>query len=229
MKRMTAVAVVVLCLAAGAQATPVVYAEVTYPSSTTWSLWLTETTNWDGNPADMTPGGFGIAGFSINLPGGRTGIKGTPSQVSLETTDDPSVQVGTVGFPVGPGIALLFSGIVQAFGGQDNTVPDEIFYGFGVTAGSYTVPDANRYQTSSPYSWAAPGAPGSASPGVLVFRGTRNSGQTVSIEYDFNATVFTGAMTGFNTPAVETVNLVPEPGALFLLTMGGLSAFRRRR
>jgi hypothetical protein len=181
MKRLMAMGIVMLSAAVAVQAAPTVYAEITFPTSTTWKLWLTETTNWDGNPADMTPGGLGIAGFCFGLPGATSGLKATPAYVNLETTDDPPVTVGSVGFSVGPSIANTdVKGNIQAFAGQDITVPQGVCYGFGVTAGSYTVPDANMYQTTGPYSWAAPGAPGSAHPGVLVFSGKRNAGSMSS-------------------------------------------------
>ena len=220
MIRAFAVVVVTLCVSAAAQAETAVYAEITYPTSTTWRLWLTETTNWSGSPATFTPSGYGIASFEIVLSGASLLAKMTPSEVSLFTDDDPPVEVGTVGF-LPPEVWPVVN---MAAGRQDTTNPLVLFRGFGVSAGTYVPPPG--YLTSGPYSWAAPGAPGSASPGVLVYGGKRPSGDPVSIMWDYaQATVFTSD-SGVGT---MTVDVVPEPATLALLAVAALAAARRRR
>jgi hypothetical protein len=77
------------------------------------------------------------------------------------------------------------AGLTQCFNAQNTMVADAICRGFGVTAGSYSVPDPATEQVSGPFAWAAPGAPGSANPGVLVFRGKRVSGATVTFGPDY--------------------------------------------
>lgn len=221
MKRTIALSIVLLCLAATAQATMAVYAEITYPTVTTWRLWLTEC-DWSGT-MPITPSGVGIASFAIDVSGVTSAAKATPSNVTLRNDDDPPTEIGSVGFPNGPGSALITDGVAQAFGGQDTTIPDAVFYGFGVLAGTYAAPAG--WTTSSPYSWSAPGASGSDAPGVLVFGGKRNAGDTVSIVWGerAKANVF-NIDTDIKT---TTVDVVPEPSTMALLLLGAF-ALRRR-
>ncbi len=68
-------------------------------------------------------------------------------------------------------------------------------------------------------------APGSGSPGVLVFGGQRDAGNWVSIVWVANskANVFMSPTDIVTT----TVNVVPEPTGAFVLLLG--LALRRRR
>jgi FlaG/FlaF family flagellin (archaellin) len=243
MKRVIAMVVVTLCVAAAAQAAVItaVYEEITYPTPTTWRLFLTETTNWDGIVADMTPGGFGIAGFNVDLTGvttaGKAGV--TAASATLNglnpnydpDNDPPSAQwqlYGTVGFPNGASPATVDgSGNASAFAGQDTSKAMVVCHGIGVSAGSYVLTDTDNYQLVGSYSWTAPGAPGSASPGVQVFSGKRVSGATVSVVWSDRdqANVFNDG-TSVNT---TTMPVVPEPATMALLVLGALSALRRRR
>ena len=237
MKRSIALLAVLLCVTAAAQADVItaVYEEITTPTPTTWRLWLTETTNWDGNPADMTPSGFGIGGFNIDLTGVVTASKaGTVAlgAVIKDITGDSPVTLGTVGFPNGGGSASVDAGgNASAFAGQDTTFAMGIFYGFGVSAGSFPAPDPNSYSISGDtISWLAPGAPGSTTPGVLVFSGKRVAGTVPSVVWSDRdqANVF-NAGTGADSTTVPVVGAVPEPATMALLVLGGLAALRRRR
>jgi hypothetical protein len=206
MKRSMMIVAALLLAAGAAQATPTaVYAEVSYPTSTTWALWLTETTNWDGIPADVTPSGFGIAEFAIPISGVTTAHRDAPGGLIL-----PPMYVGFSGSATvdANGNALLLAA-------QDTLAPATIIWGYGVTAG-----------TIYSLSWSAPGTPGSATPGVLAYDGTRNVGQTVSITYGSpEADVFVyGQFFGNAT----SISVVPEPATLSLLGLG-LLVLRRRR
>ena len=224
MKRMIALTAVVLIAAAVAQAAPAVYAEITYPTVTTWRLWLTQVDDSNIN----VPVGNGIAGFAIDVMGGvTTGTKMTPAQTNL--INDEMAIVGSIGFPNGPGSATVTVdantniGVAQAFGGQDTTVAAVLVYGFGVSAGSFPTPDG----WTGSYSWLAPGAPGSASPGVLVFGGKRNVGTDVSIVWGERAQA--NVFTQVGSVTTLTVPVIPEPATIGLLVLGGLAALRRRR
>ena len=202
MRSLISLALLMLWVTAPVQAVTAVYAEITYPTPTTWSLWLTETEDWNGTTS-FTPSGYGIAGFAIDVAGVTTASKATPSDVALFNDDDPPTLVGMVGFPIGAGSAFVTGGVAQVFAAQNPLSPECLFAGFGVTAGTF-VPPAG-WTTLSPYSWEAPGAPGSANPGVLVFRGKRNAGQTVSVLYGSEAQVNVFENAAFSVITVEVV------------------------
>jgi hypothetical protein len=219
MKRMIGMVVVMLCVTAAAQAEMAVYGEITYPSSTTWNLYVQEV-DWNGTTTGLTASGFGIASFAIDVSGVTTAYK---------VIDDPGIlknpqhiTKGQIGFPQGPGEASVTGGVAQAFAGQDTTVADSLVYGYGVTGGPF-VPKTGW---TGVWNWPAPGAPGSAEPGVWVFTGDRVENQPVSIVWGERAmaNVFSAAS---GVEAV-TVAVVPEPATLALLVLGGLAAQRRR-
>ena len=223
MKRMIAMVVVLLCVTAVVQAEMAVYAEVTYPSSTTWRLFLTEC-DWDGVVANVTPSGFGICSIAIDVDGVTSAGKQFPSFDVFLINDDYE-QVGIVGFPGGPTPATVTAGVAQAFANQDTQSPVVLFRGFGVSAGSYVPPDG--WSTTGAYTWPAPGAPGTASPGVRVFGGKRVAEAEVSIVWGERAKA--NVFTSDSGVDVTTVDVVPEPATLALLMLGGLAALRRRR
>lgn len=224
MKRFILTAVVMLTIAAAAQAEMATYAEITYPTTTTWKLWLT-LCDWQGTTEGLTPSGYGIPSFNVQVSNVVTASKMMPPDVTLRNNDGPPTDIGTVGFPNGPASAAVTGGAAQLFAGQDTTIPDVLIRGFGVTAGAYTPPAG--WSTSASYSWDAPGAPGSANPGVLVFGGTRIADQAVSIDWEHsNGKTFLDA-TGVSVMALP---LVPEPAMLSLLALAGTAlAVRRRR
>jgi hypothetical protein len=221
MKRMITMVVVMLCVTAAAQAATSVYAEITYPTTTTWRLYLQEV-DWTGSTAGMTASGFGIASFAIDVSGVTSASKATPVATNLLDDQDPPAVVGQIGFPNGPGAASVTAGVAQAFAGQDTTVPAVLVYGFGVSAGTFATPAG---YTGS-YSWLAPGAPGTAAPGVLAFSGKREAGNTVSIVWGdrAKANVFKAS----TEVATMTVDVVPEPATAMVLLLG-LGLLRRRR
>ena len=233
MKGLIPLALLICCTALSANGETVVYVEITYPTPTTWALWLTETENWDGTSA-FTPSGNGIAAFALDVKNALTALRATPAPVDLMNLDDPPVQLGRVGFPVGPVNAFIDQGTAQCFGGQDTTLVDGIFKGFGVTAGAYSVPDPTTQQISAPFSWDAPGLPGSDSPGVLVYRGKRSPGETLLFGPDFrmqanvfnsnlplDPTVTTVRIVGFDLPRFNWAPLVDAGRSQYI---GGMTA-----
>jgi hypothetical protein len=232
MIRAIATITVVLAMAAGAQATPSVYAEITYPTATTWKLWVTEC-DWTGS-LPITPAGFGIAGLAIPVRGALTADKATPTCVNVFNNDDPPTFIGQVGFPIGGSNPNPWEGTIVCAAGQDLGGVDPYFYGFGVWGGSYSPPSG--LTADSVFSWAAPGAPFSDTPGVLAFQGKRDAGQAVTIAWDQdnNANVFAGHVMDprySSHPGVQEVtgvSVVPEPCTALLLLLG-LAMSRRRR
>jgi opacity protein-like surface antigen len=231
MKRLIAMVFVMLCLTAAAQAVTAVYAEITQ-DATSWTLWLTETTNWT-TVADLTASGasgFGIASFAIDVSGVATDAwKALPSDdVILEKSTNPHTALGTVGFPNGPGEATVdANGVAEAFAGQDTTVAAVLFRGFGVSAGSFVAPTGDQIRSGGSYSWPAPGIPGSNSPGVPVFAGDKAPGTAVSIVW--GARAHANVLTDSTGQGAVQVDVLPEPATLALLVLGGLGALRRRR
>jgi hypothetical protein len=252
MMRFIAIAAVLLCLTTVVSANQTVYAEIGYPSATTWGLYLTET-DWQGTTVGLTPSGFGICAFSVDiygtLPGSTANKKGpTTASNNLVIGTDETVD----GWVIGPvswakagslNVAVDGNGYVQALAGQD-TAGDPLclarYIGATSTAGSFN-PSPNFLSASASsysaatYSWLAPGAPGSAAsgstgPGIYVFGGKRASGAAVTIspfEGKAQANIFTDGTTS-NVSLVDMV-FVPEPATITMLVLGGLGILRRRR
>ncbi len=237
MKRVIAVAVVMLCMAATANATMAVYAQIYYPDSTTWRMSLTEV-DWNGT-VPLTITGYGIASFSIDVTGATTASKKTPKNgVSSNLfDDDPDLNpmanlIGTVGFSTGTANPTPTAGVTQLFAAQNTDAPVTLFRNFGVTSGTFdqTIGGLHPNWVCTPtYNWAAPSTvqSGTTIPGVMVFTGTREANAPVAINFGerSKANIFSGT----SGVAVETVLVVPEPATMGLLLLGGLAALRRRR
>jgi hypothetical protein len=196
MKRSILAAMAVLCLAASAQAETVVYAQITYPTSTTWRLYLTETTNW-GSPT-WTPDGFGICSWCVTIVGATPNsiaVNRTPADTILYKWDPEAndgeggyVWFGEIGFRTiaGGTTVATGAGLVDIESGQSLWVPETVFTGFGVTAGSYVIPAdcPDLSLMGGSYSWGAPNLADPNAPGMYVYSGLRPSGGKVSLSSD---------------------------------------------
>jgi hypothetical protein len=254
MKRTMAMVIVLLGVTAAAQAVTAVYAEFTYPTMTTWKLYLTETTDWTG--VRPTAGsGFGIAGWAVDIVNAlpnSTATNQTPSDATInswnaEANDgDGAWQLfATVGFRGSAGGTAVVNdgGVAQLNGGQNSSITETVFHGFGVAAGSYSLPAGRSdLQLVGSYSWAAPTFVGVSTPssplstakaGVLVYSGQRASGATVSLSSDqarCQANIWT-ADSGTEAGMVDVVMLAaaPEPTTMGLIVIGCVATLYRRR
>jgi hypothetical protein len=246
MKRTFAMLIVLLCVSTAALAETAVYGQITYPTSTTWRLYLTETTNWTGaRPTGGT--GFGLAGWAIdliNVASSSTATNRSPADIQLFNWDSEAndgaggwASYGQIGFRASAGgtSAADANGLVQLNGGQNLSIVETVFTGYGAAAGSYVLPSGRSDLSlqGGSYVFGAPNLADANAPGMYVYSGLRAANQVVSPRDDqgrLKANVFLDAA----GTQVDMVNVyfgttAPEPATMALLVMGGLAIVRRRR